>query len=276
MNEEARAAPPEFPARFFWLAFAWAWVFWAIPLATTRGWLTAPSLDGLRIPLLVMGAYGPTVAAFALSFRQGNARALFGRALRWRMPPYVLMAVLFLSPVLAGIAMWIHSRQGGPALAFNLAWSDLPVLVFFLFFLGGSFNEEFGWAYAIDHIQPRRGIVGGSLLLGVIWACWHLPLFFMPTQSQFHMPFWTLLVTCCSLRLLYVWAYQQARQSILVTLLFHTSTNLTLNLFAILNPGVSATEQAAWMYYVAMLAVVAVALAFSYVFRPVACSARAM
>ena len=65
--------------RYFALAFAWAWVFWAIPLAMTCGWLTQPALSGLRVSLLVVGAYAPFVAAFALSFRDGTAWTLLKR-----------------------------------------------------------------------------------------------------------------------------------------------------------------------------------------------------
>ena len=65
-----------FPMRYFALAFAWAWVFWAIPLAMTCGWLTQPALVEPRVSLLVVGAYAPFVAAFALSFRDETAWTL--------------------------------------------------------------------------------------------------------------------------------------------------------------------------------------------------------
>jgi hypothetical protein len=250
-----------FPWRYFAIAFAWAWVFWAIPLATTRGWITNPTLSGLRVPLLAVGAYAPFVAAFWLTFRDGGRVAawrFFKRAFRWKIPPMTLLVALFLSPALAALAVWVRSMQGGVPLAFQVRWNQVPVVLFFLFFLGGSFNEEFGWAYAIDRMLPRWGFVKGALLLGCVWACWHGPLFFMPTQSQSHMPFWTFLILCCSLRLLYVWAYDSARQSILVTLLFHTSVNFTLNLFALLDPAISPLRQATWMYYMALLVLSAV------------------
>lgn len=268
MTEQGKVEQQEgFPTRYFAFVFAWAWVFWAVPLATTRGWLTQPALSGLRVLLLVVGAYAPFVAAFALSFRDGTAWKLFRRAFRWRIPSLVLLTTVILMPALAGVAMWVHAIQGGPRFGFNVGWHDAPLVIFFLFFLGGSFNEEFGWAYAIDRMQARWGFVNGSLLLGAIWAFWHLPLFFMPTQSQSHMPFWAFLIMCCSMRLLFVWAYNQAGQSILVTLLFHTSANFTPNLFAILNPAVSAEKQASWMYYIALMTPAAATVALFQVRR---------
>lgn len=234
---------------FFFSSFVWTWGFWTVPLATARGWITLPTAGDLLIPLLVVGAFGPSVAAFALSYRQASARELFRRALHWKIPPAPLLTAFLLSPLLAAIAVWVRSRQGGAPFVIQVDWQSALVLVFFLFFLGGSLNEEFGWAYAIDRMQPRWGFVKASLLLGCVWACWHLPLFFMPTQSQSHMAFWAFLLTCCSFRLLFVWAYNRARQSVLVTLLFHTSMNFTLNMFTLLDPTTSSANQPTWTCY---------------------------
>jgi len=246
------------PVRFFAIAYVFSWVFWTGALAGQRGWVSSPALVKLNTPLLMAGAFGPFVAAMILSAREskGGAWRLLKRALRWRIPPVVLMVSVVLVPVMAALAVEIRAAQGGPALVCNVAPKTLIVLVILLFFLGGSFQEEFGWAYAIDRMQPRWGFVKGSLLLGVIWACWHLPLFFMPGQSQSHMPFWTFLILTAALRVMFVWAYNSSAQSVLVTLLFHTSLNLTLNLFTVLDmsPG---SEQVTWMYFTGMLAVVA-------------------
>jgi len=247
------------PVRFFAIAYVFSWVFWAVPLAVTRGWVTSAGVVGLKTPLLMLGAFGPLVAAMVLSAREskGGAWRLLKRALRWRIPPVVLMVSVVLVPVMAALAVEIREAQGGPALALNVAPKVLIVLVPLLFFLGGSFQEEFGWAYAIDRMQPRWGFVKGSLLLGLIWACWHIPLFFMPSQSQSHMPFWTFVVLTAALRVMFVWAYNSAAQSVLVTLLFHTSLNLTLNVFTVLDMSPGA-EQVTWMYFTGLLAVVAV------------------
>ena len=42
-------------------------------------------------------------------------------------------------------------------------------------------GEEIGWrGYALPRLAARFGFARGSILLGLIWACWHLPLFFIP------------------------------------------------------------------------------------------------
>lgn len=127
------------PLAFFGITFAWAWGLWTIPLTTARGWIISPKLSGLRV-LLLVGAYAPFVATFAPSFRNGTAGVLFKRAFRWKFPVPVLMIAVFLSPVLAGCAVWARSMQGGAPFAIQIGLHDAATLLFFLFFLGGSLH----------------------------------------------------------------------------------------------------------------------------------------
>jgi hypothetical protein len=150
MTQQVKTESQALLKYFFLWTFAWAWAFFGHPADddTGMGGQSNP-LSGLRGPLLVTGAYAPFVSAFALSLRDKSAWTLFKRAFRWRMPPPVLLSALFLSPVLAGVAVWIQAMLGGPTFSFRIRWQHAAVLIVLLFFLGGSFNEEFGWAFAI-------------------------------------------------------------------------------------------------------------------------------
>jgi hypothetical protein len=55
----------------------------------------------------------------------------------------------------------------------------------------GPIQKEFGWrGYALDRPQVTRGALGASLLLGGVWALWHLPLHFLPGATQATLPIW--------------------------------------------------------------------------------------
>lgn len=59
----------------------------------------------------------------------------------------------------------------------------LPMLIFWLFF--GPVPEEPGWrGYALDGLQSRHSALVSSLIVGIVWLAWHLPLFFIEGTWQ--------------------------------------------------------------------------------------------
>jgi membrane protease YdiL (CAAX protease family) len=220
---------------FFAIACAFSWIVWLFPLLSAKGIIPLP--PSAKVPLLMLGAFGPFVAAFVMLYAGGGTSAMVAfarRALRYRLPFACLVASLLLFPLLAFLAATIWATQGGPPVAIGVSLGHVPMLLLVLFFLGGSFQEEFGWAYAIDRLGQRFALLPATIVLGLIWGCWHLPLFFITGLSQSFMPFWAFIVLTVSVRVIYVWAYEAAQKSILATLVFHTSLNFSFNVFTLL------------------------------------------
>ena len=90
----------------------------------------------------------------------------------------VLLASLLLIPALGILAAWIYARQYGQPLLSRSPWAELPVAFLWLFILGGPVAEEFGWSYLSDQLDGGLPVPVATLLLGIVWAFWHLPLFF--------------------------------------------------------------------------------------------------
>jgi len=71
------------------------------------------------------------------------------------------------------------------------------------------------------------------LTLGVLWAIWHLPLFWNAGTSQFYTPIWLYLIYVTALSFQYTWIFLQTNGNIFACLLFHTFTNITVEIFPI-------------------------------------------
>jgi uncharacterized protein len=238
-----RALPGTRLPLFLVLAFGLAWGLWLFPLLAATGTLALSPTA--QIVFMVAGAFGPFFAAFIALHRDGGWPAMLRfaqRSVRYRIGPHYLIPALFLMPVAGSIAALINTRLGGPAFALAMPASQIPLLFIVLFFIGGSVNEEFGWAYAIDQLQRRQPLLPATIILGLIWGFWHLPLFFIAGASQSFMPFWAFVIFAVGARIIFVWAYEGTGKSLLVTLLFHTTTNLTFNLFALLDRSPQPNE----------------------------------
>ncbi|MBD8881706.1 CPBP family intramembrane metalloprotease [Rhodanobacter sp. 7MK24] len=248
---------------FFLLAFVIAWGFWLVPLLGSRGVLTVSG--GAQMAFLIAGSYAPFLAVFIALLRDGGWSALgrfASRALRWRIALRYLLAALLLIPALGLVAAWVYASLGGPAFALAVPAGQIPLLFAMMLFMGGAVNEEFGWAYAIDNLQRGRRLLPAAVMLGVIWACWHLPLFFIVGVTQSFLPFWAFAIFAVALRVLFVWAYESTGKSILATLLFHTTLNLTLNLFVLVDRSPQRNERGFIVFaLLALGAAAAVALA---------------
>jgi membrane protease YdiL (CAAX protease family) len=111
-------------------------------------------------------------------------------------------------------------------------------LAAFISFMSGPWSEEFGWrGFALDRFILQFGVLRGSVGLGLVWAVWHLPLYFMPNtwhgQMGFKLAgFWTFIVLSMGLSLIMTWIYLASNRSILSAMLLHFASNFTGQLIA--------------------------------------------
>jgi uncharacterized protein len=251
------------PAWFYFaVAFAITWIMWLFPILATRGALALSPTT--QLICLFAGSFGPLIGAFIAVYRDGGWSAVkefAGRSLRYRIGPVYLLFALLLMPVLAGVAVWWLAQRGGPPYAVLLPLAHFPLLYLGLFFIGGSVNEEFGWAYAIDRLQQGRRLLSAAVILGVIWGCWHIPLFFVVGLTQSFMPFWAFVLFTVAFRVLIVWGYENNKKSILVALLFHTGSNFSFNLYQLVDRTPQRDERGfIWYGLLTLLVAVVVAL----------------
>ncbi len=220
---------------FFLVAFGWAWLFW-IPVALlARGTvILPPALAGFLQGPFNPAAWGPLIAALLVAFLEdggAGVRKLLQRGLAARFGAGWYLIILLLFPTLVGGALLLAVLTGEPppdmpALADPVA---IPVAFVYILLLGGPLQEEFGWrGYALEQLQQRWNALGSSVIVGLAWGAWHLPLFFMPRQEFYYQrPIWGLLLSTTLVAVLFTWVYNNTRGSIFAALLFHTMFNLS-------------------------------------------------
>ncbi len=102
----------------------------------------------------------------------------------------------------------------------------VPVGLLLFFF--NALPEEYGWrGFALDHLQQHWGALTSSLILGVCWGVWHLPLHFISGTTQAVIPIWEFVLQTIVLAVLYTWLHNNTGRSVLIAALFHTMGNLT-------------------------------------------------
>ncbi len=219
------------------VAFGITWTFWLL------GWAIAShKVSGLPLfPVLVVGSFGPFVGAIAGSWFEGGASRtarFFRRALDPRMGWSNFLLSFFLIPAICVAASAIESARAHTPLPVTMTWREFPTSYLFLFFLGGAVAEEFGWSFLSDKLDALTPVIPGTLALGMIWSCWHVPLFFIraPGAIQYFTPFLAFLVGTTALRFLCSWTYHRSRRNVLSNVVFHNASNLGVSIVAV-TPG---------------------------------------
>jgi membrane protease YdiL (CAAX protease family) len=156
-------------AAFFILAYALSWLVW-IPAA----------LAGAGQTLLVVGAFGPAVAAYIVLRTTGGSVGAWARQiLHWRVQPRWYLYALGLPALLFAVVNGALALLGKPidlVLLADRAPSYLAGLAFVALLGGGQ--EEPGWrGFALQRLQQRFTPLRATLVLAVLWGLWHLPVY---------------------------------------------------------------------------------------------------
>ncbi len=105
----------------------------------------------------------------------------------------------------------------------------LPMMiipVYLLIFSTNALPEEYGWrGFALDPLQKRTTALGASLVLGSIWAVWHLPLFFIEGTTQAAIPMYQYFLQTIVLAIFYTWLHNNTGGSVFIAILFHSVAN---------------------------------------------------
>lgn len=144
----------------------------------------------------------------------------------------ILLAVPIL--ILTGAAGDIILGGAGAKLelAHNILSNPLSLLPFAMFtLLFGPLPEEMAWrGYALDGLQARRDALKASLILGIAWTVWHLPLFWIEGSYQYGLgigtlQFWLFMLDKIPQSIIMAWLYNKNQRSTVTAILFHFMIN---------------------------------------------------
>jgi CAAX protease family protein len=238
---------------FVALTFAISWAIWWGMALTSMGIGTSAGAV-----LNVIALSGPSITALTLSavLGSGKLRGLLdglsiGRAsARWVVVALVLPLTIIVVAIAVSVLVF-----GAPNPVITIALVGVLAREFVrVLFLGGPLGEELGWrGFALPRLQARLTAFRASLLLGLIWGLWHIPLYFVRGTGQFEtvsggtspsFAIGAFVVWTIGLSILFTWLFNETRGSLIVVILFHTSINLA----AFVPAAVGSTGAASFLY----------------------------
>jgi membrane protease YdiL (CAAX protease family) len=126
-------------------------------------------------------------------------------------------------------------------------WVFLPYLLLMILLGGGQ--EELGWrGYILDPLEERLGPWLGNLVLGVVWAVWHTPLFFIPGTSQVFVPFAGFTLVLIGYSYFFACVREASGKRTMASLVAHGWGNAFVPLFPTIVMAGGAAQQRYWIW----------------------------
>ena len=238
---------------FFFMAYAFSWIVWIPYVLSIWHIIPVNTFSALTFPI---GTFlGPAFSAFIMTgLLEGDSGLgrLLHRFAFWRVGLQWYLFVLLGVPALCllGIVVLPGALASFKAPTPIFLVHSLEQL-FVVFFLGGPLAEEPGWrGFALPRLQRNYGPLRGTLLLAVLWACWHLPHFLTPAQhggpgttfAAFLKNFPIFCLLCIALAIIITWVFNHTGGSLLIVVLLHASVDANLFPLIFLAPIVTNTD----------------------------------
>jgi membrane protease YdiL (CAAX protease family) len=211
-------------AAFLAITYGFTWLVQAIVVASGLGPSWTQSI------LIGFGGFGPPVGAAVVIWASGgDLRKWVGQFFHWRIGARWWAVALGLPLVILVAGSVLFVALGGPV---DLSSFPFPGIYLFALVWGtvwGGGQEDLGWrGFMLPLLQDRYTALTSSLLVGVAWAGWHLPLFLNATTTHGGWPLSQQLLWVVSIlsgSVLWAWMYNSTGGSVLAVAVFHAGVN---------------------------------------------------
>ncbi len=227
---------------FLLFTFTMTWLAWWMLACLTQS-ESIKFQSAIGQVLFILGGSGPTIGAYVavlLTSNEGTLKEFHSRVLKatlsFPLYLYAMLVPVVIGAIGLGVAYLISAR-------YFEVHSIQPLYLFvpFLFaavFMGGV--EEFGWRGVLQPALTRRlSLFAANLVIGVVWALWHLPLFYVAGAHHQGKAFLFFTLGAIGYSSFITWLYAKTN-SILLCVLFHASINAAASIGLSVSMGATA------------------------------------
>ncbi len=254
---------------FFIVAFILSWIG-ATPMVLAS-WIDAESHPGLRqflqqiAPLQILMLYGTLLAALAvtaINYGWSGLRSLLGALFKFRVPLrwYGFALLLPSVIVITGLVLSRIFDASLPPLNINQSMLLSTLQIFTIYLVLNT--EEVAWrGYALPQLQRSLSPLKASLILSVIWAVFHAPLFMMNGGHPAGYSIVEFVILVVSIGMIAGYLFNSTAGSVLLVHLFHQANNAWgegLQIFPAMNGG------AVWPFRLAVAGFAVLGIAAAY------------
>lgn len=219
---------------FVVIAYATSWIMWFAGILSIDG-MTGIG-DERFAPFLLAGSFGPSIAALVVAGVTGGRAAIVGllkRLILVRVDWRVYAVTFFLMPTI-GLVVYLVGGVAPRIPIWKIAATMVPLLPVNALLGGvvfgvGPLGEELGWRGILQsRLQGRANSVTTAVIIGLVWALWHLPAFrFADFRSGLDLPQFVVLYPVSTILIAFVMGHlwRWSKGSVFIAIMFHAALN---------------------------------------------------
>ncbi len=230
---------------FFGLVISISWIIW-LPAVLTSIDIINLGFSNREYELLnLIGGSVPTIVGLIFIYLYGGfveLKKTFVSTINVKnIKPMWFLTILLLIPAVQFMASQLNLISGGKKsysllleYITHLPWLLVVTYIWNILPLANPMREEYGWrGYATHELEKNSNSFINSLLVGIVWGIWHLPLYFFPSVGDIYtfIPFPIFVGETVLLSIIMTWIYNNTNQSMLAMIMFHATLNISGLLF---------------------------------------------
>lgn len=242
--------------RYFAFTYALTWSCWWAAMRLARAAAGDDRAGGfVATALFLLGTIAPSLVAVGLTARahgESGVRRLLRPILHARVPVrWYVFALGYLIAIKLAAAVAHRAISGEWPRFGTTPWAVMLGAI--LVSMWVQAGEEVGWrGFALPRLAARFGLGRASVGLGILWACWHLPLFFVPGADTYGQSFPLYLLQVTALSVAIAWLHWRTGGSLLLCMLMHAAVNNTRDIVpsaveGARNPFAASASLVAWL-----------------------------
>lgn len=218
---------------FFLLTIGFSWILWLLVIFINKSY---PQQVILKEALDTFAIFVPSLMGiFYVYLETGKKEMLkfLKKCLKYKFK-FKYYLYLLIMPAILSVTFLLSKLFFTVNIKMKLFKTPelIPVAFVYIFFLGGPLGEEFGWrGYALPKLNMIFKPLYSSLILGIIWSIWHMPLFYIQDAVQKDINFFGYTLFTILITIIITIIFIKSGGSILAAILFHTMTNLSWGVF---------------------------------------------
>lgn len=215
---------------FIIITYLCSWTIWGILYSSYIG-IINNSIDKKYVLLfIILGGFVPSTISMVMTgglYKRKGLKQLLSRLIKWRFNPVYYIFVIGCIPLIYYISTLIYNTLSNSfQIEFGRQPYSLLISAILILILAGPLGEEIGWrGFLLPRLQKKLSPLKSSLIIGIVWACWHLPLFFISGTSQYGIPFFVFLMSVIFFSMQITWVFNRTKGSLIFPIIYHTAVN---------------------------------------------------